>query len=300
MDASKQIEPWPKVMNMAILDQQSLEIYRGRIFQAAERVRMVLPGQPSVLIVLGSGLGDIAEQIENPVFLPYNQIPGFPVVTVPGHVGRFVFGQWGPRSVAVMQGRFHAYEGHAPEDIVLPIRVMQQLGVRNLILTNASGGVNKEMTPGDLMLIRDHISFWVESPLRGLNLDEFGPRFPDETHVYDRKLGDLAIAYARELGIPMHEGIYAYCRGPQFETPAEIRILRQLGASAVGMSTVPEAIAAAHNGMRTLAISCITNLAAGILDHPLNHQEVLDVGHGSAKRTIDLLTRVLLGMADDQ
>jgi purine-nucleoside phosphorylase len=299
MAGGKRTEAKLEVNRMALFDQLSLENYRSRVEQAAACIGMTYPEKPAVLIVLGSGLGELAGQIDQPVYLPYDQIPGFPAATVPGHKGRFVFGRWGQRVVAVMQGRFHAYEGHSPEDIVLPIRVMQKMGVRHLILTNAAGGIHEEMVPGDLMLIRDHISFWVDSPLRGLNLDEFGPRFPDQTQVYNRHLGDLAIKCGCELGAPLREGIYAYCRGPQFETPAEIRLLRLLGASAVGMSTVPEAIAAAQGGMRTLAISCITNLAAGMLDQPLNHEEVLAVGNSAAQRTMALLTRVLQHLPDE-
>jgi purine-nucleoside phosphorylase len=281
------------VIAMTLADQQSRQDYRLRLARAADKIRSRITEMPSVMIVLGSGLGPLANQIEQPVILPYAEIPGFPATTVPGHAGQFVFGQWGGRSVVAMQGRFHAYEGHAPEDIVLPIRVMQTLGVRFLLLTNAAGGIDANMAPGDLMLIRDHIGFWADSPLRGLNLDEFGPRFPDQTRVYDRQMGDLALLCAQDLGVPMHEGVYAYCRGPQFETPAEIRMLRLLGATAAGMSTVPEAVAASHCGMRTLAISCITNLAAGMLEQPLNHEEVLAVGQRVAMRTIALLALIL-------
>jgi purine-nucleoside phosphorylase len=196
-----------------------------------------------------------------------------------------------------MQGRFHYYEGHSIDDIVLPIRVMQKIGVPNLILTNAAGGINIDMKPGNLMLIRDHISFWAESPLHGPNLDEFGPRFPDMTRIYDQTLADLAVQCARELELTLYEGVYAYCRGPQFETPAEIRMLRLMGASAAGMSTVHEAIAAAHGGMRTLALSCITNLAAGILDQPLSHREVLEVGASAESRSIGLLSLIISRMS---
>jgi purine-nucleoside phosphorylase len=278
---------------MALDDQQALQAYRSRMKLAADKLRSTIETVPSVLIVLGSGLGPLAEKIARPVVVPYKDIPGFPETTVPGHTGQLVFGTWGGRAVAAMQGRFHAYEGHPPENIVLPIRVMRLLGVPFLLLTNAAGGIDARMAPGDLMLIRDHIGFWADSPLRGLNLDEFGPRFPDQTRVYDRQLGDLALSCAKEVGVPMHEGTYAYCRGPQFETPAEIRMLRLLGASAAGMSTVPEAIAASHGGMRTLAISCITNLAAGMLEQPLNHEEVLAVGQRVANRTIALLALIL-------
>ncbi len=273
--------------------------YRLRIRQAAAAIRSVFPRTPDLLIILGSGLAPLADEVQEAVCLPYADMPGFPRTTVPGHAGRLVLGQWSGRNVAVMQGRFHYYEGHPMTDIVLPIRVMQELGVSAVLLTNAAGGVDPAMHPGDLMLIRDHIGLWAESPLRGPNLDEFGPRFPDQSRIYDRQLADLAAACAGELDIPLHQGVYAYCRGPQFETPAEIRLLRLLGASAVGMSTVPEAITAAHGGMRVLALSCITNLAAGMLDQPLNHEEVLAVGQRVAARTIRLLAQIIGRMPID-
>jgi purine-nucleoside phosphorylase len=204
-----------------------------------------------------------------------------------------ILGFWGGKPIAVLKGRFHFYEGHVPEIVALPLRVMHRLGVRSVLLTNAAGGLDQDMIPGDLMLIRDHIGLWTDTPLRGLNLDEIGPRFPDQSQVYDRVLGDLAVSCASELDIPLHEGVYAYCRGPQFETPAEIRLLKMLGASAVGMSTVPEAIAASHGGMRVLAISCITNVPVAPQGKPLNHQEVLDVATSASDRTIRLLECIL-------
>jgi purine-nucleoside phosphorylase len=235
----------------------------------------------------------MADQVANAKIIPYEDIPGFPQVTVPGHAGRLVLGNWGKHTIAVMQGRFHYYEGHPIDDVVLPIRVMQKLGVPLLLMTNAAGGVDTSFKPGELMLIRDHISLWVDSPLRGANLDEYGPRFPDQSKVYDQQLAEIAVACAEQLNLPLHQGVYAYLRGPQFETPAEIRLLRMLGASAVGMSTVPEALVAIHGGMKILALSCITNLAAGILDQPLNHQEVLEVGNKASARTIQLLNLII-------
>ncbi len=275
-----------------------IDNYRWRIEKAAEQISAVMEKVPDVLIILGSGLGSLADQVERPITLPYAHIEGFPETTVPGHAGQLVLGEWGGRYVAVMKGRFHFYEGHASHDIVLPIRVMQKLGVPGLILTNAAGGINTDMQPGNLMLIRDHISFWNDSPLRGYNLGEFGPRFPDQTRVYDRELCEITVQCAKELDMPLYEGVYAYCRGPQFETAAEIRMLRMLGANAAGMSTVPEAIVAAHGGMRTLALSCITNLAAGILDQPLNHSEVLEVGARAENRTIKLLSLIISRLPD--
>jgi purine-nucleoside phosphorylase len=286
--------------HMAILNQQFLADYRQRISQAAAKIQSFYPDVPSVLIVLGSGLGALADKVCDPKMLSYHDIPGFPEATVTGHAGRMVFGKWDTETVAVMQGRFHAYEGHPPEDIVLPIRVMQKLGVPYLLMTNAAGGLDQRMKAGDLMLIRDHIGLLADSPLRGMNLDEYGPRFPDQTHVYNRHLAELAIRCAHQMGLKLHEGVYAYSRGPQFETPAEIRMLKTMGASAVGMSTVPEAIAAAHGGMRTLAISCITNLGAGILDKPLSHEEVLEVGQRVAGTVTDLLTRILDSISEER
>ena len=273
--------------------QEDANRYRQRIRQVANTILHSGAIKPEILLILGSGLGGLADQVEDPVILHYDSIPDFPTATAPGHAGRLLIGKWSGHQIAVMQGRFHHYEGLAMEDVVLPIRVMQQLGVKRLLLTNAAGGIRKEMKPGNLMLIRDHISLWAESPLRGMNLDEFGPRFPDQSQVYDRNWGDQAVQCAQELGMTLHEGVYACMRGPQYETPAEIRMLRLIGASAVGMSTVPEAIVAAHGGMKVLALSCITNMAAGMLDQPLNHLEVLEVGLQAADQTIALLSAIL-------
>lgn len=274
-------------------DRYLADQYRNRINHAAEKIKSEFPKTPDLLLVLGSGLGAMADQVANAKIIPYEDIPGFPQVTVPGHAGRLVLGNWGKHTIAVMQGRFHYYEGHPIDDVVLPIRVMQKLGVPLLLMTNAAGGVDTSFKPGELMLIRDHISLWVDSPLRGANLDEYGPRFPDQSKVYDQQLAEIAVACAQQLNLPLHQGVYAYLRGPQFETPAEIRLLRMLGASAVGMSTVPEALVAIHGGMKILALSCITNLAAGILDQPLNHQEVLEVGDKASARTIQLLNLII-------
>lgn len=278
-------------MVLKTADQQ--DEYRQRITLAADYISKQTKTRPQVLLVLGSGLGALADAVQDAVIVPYGDIPGFPQATVPGHAGRLVLGRWQQRDVAVMQGRFHYYEGHSLSDVVLPIRVSRQLGVGQVILTNAAGGVEEDMRPGDLMLIRDHLGFFGESPLRGLNLDEFGPRFPDQSRVYDPGLAELALKVADRLNIRLRQGIYSFSRGPQFETPAEIRALRGLGASAVGMSTVPEALTAVHGGQKVLAVSCITNLAAGILDQPLSHEEVMEVGAGVAAKTIRLLSGIL-------
>lgn len=269
------------------------QAYEERIERSAEAIQNRFSEQPELLLVLGSGLGALADRVERAVRIPYEEITGFPKATVPGHAGKLILGYWRNRCIAVMQGRFHYYEGHAMSDVVLPIRVMQKIGVKTLILTNAAGGMGEGMKPGDLMLIRDHIGFWAESPLRGTNLDAYGPRFPDQSQVYDRELGNLALQCARDLQVTLHEGVYAYCKGPQFETPAEIRLLQMLGASAAGMSTVPEAIVAAHGGMKTLALSCITNLAAGLSVGPLNHAEVMETGARAGTDTIRLLDAIL-------
>jgi purine-nucleoside phosphorylase len=234
--------------------------------------------QPTVGLILGSGLGVLGDEIPGAEAIDYGDIPGFPVSTVEGHAGRLVLGSLGGKNVVVMQGRFHYYEGYSMDEVVFPVRVMKKLGVQTLIVTNAAGGVNTAFTPGDLMLITDHIKLFTDSPLRGPNLNEFGPRFNDMSTAYTPELLSLARRVAAQNGYTVREGVYAHMPGPSFETPAEIRMLRTLGADAVGMSTVPEVITAAHAGMRVLGISAISNMAAGILDQPLNHEEVIETG----------------------
>ncbi len=229
-------------------------------------------------LVLGSGLGDLADTIKDPIIIKYKEIPNFPVSTVPGHAGRLVIGELEGKTVICMQGRFHFYEGYGMDQVVFPIQVMKLLGVKSLILTNAAGCVNTAWKPGDLMLITDHIKLAPTCPMRGPNEDELGPRFFDMSLAYDPSLSKVAREQAKELGINLREGVYMFFAGPNFETPAEIRAARALGADAVGMSTVPEAIAAAHCGLPTMGISCMTNMGAGILDQPLNHEEVLETG----------------------
>lgn len=272
--------------------------YIGRINEAALMIRQHSDVTPEVALVLGSGLSDLAEQVENADVLPYQSLPGFLSPSVKGHEGRLVLGSWSGLRVAVLQGRFHYYEGYDMQDVVFPIRVLQRLGVPRLILTNAAGGINRAMKPGELMLINDHIGLFAESPLRGLNLDEFGPRFPDQSVVYDASWRALALECANKFSIPLHSGVYAWCRGPQFETPAEIRALEKLGADAVGMSTVPEAITAVHGGMKVLALSCISNMAAGILNQPLSHEEVMRVGKQASASIILLLSAILSEMKE--
>lgn len=234
--------------------------------------------EPRTAIVLGSGLGALAGEIEDAVSIAYDELPYFAHASAPGHQGNLIFGRLAGKAVMCMQGRLHVYEGHPLEEVTYPIRLMKGLGIQQLILSNAAGGIDKDFQVGDLMLIVDHINFMGRNPLIGPNESDFGPRFNDMTFAYDRKLADLARESAKELAIPLREGVYLACTGPSYETPAEIRMFRLWGASAVGMSTVPEVIVAAHCGIKVLAISCISNMAAGILDQPLTEEEVLETG----------------------
>ncbi len=232
--------------------------------------------RPRIGLILGSGLGDYAEELENPQYISYEELPGFPVSTVEGHEGRFVIGDRKGQCVIAMQGRFHYYEGYTQQELTMPVRLMKKMGVESLLITNAAGGVNTDFGDGALMLISDHINYSGSNPLFGKNLDEFGPRFPDMTHVYDVEMRKKIKELSATAGIALQEGVYIMFGGPNYETPAEIRMSRTLGADAVGMSTVPEAIVAAHAGIRVLGISCITNMAAGVKDAPLNHAEVME------------------------
>ncbi len=242
---------------------------------AVDFLRAEVPeARPEVALVLGSGLGGLAETFEQARFVPYAEIPGFPASTVAGHGGRLAFGRLRGRQVVAMQGRVHGYEGYRPDEVVLPVRAMLALGPSVLVVTNAAGGLNPSFRPGTLMLIRDHLNLTGASPLTGPNDPEVGPRFPDMSTAYDRKLGSIAEAAGKAAGVALTEGVYAGVSGPAYETPAEVRMLRMLGADAVGMSTVHEVIAAVHAGARVLGISCITNLAAGLGDGPLSHDEV--------------------------
>ena len=237
-------------------------------------VREVTDFTPEIGIVLGSGLGDFARLVDRKAEVSYDSLPGFPVSTVAGHAGKLIFGYVRSVPVVVMQGRVHYYEGYSMEQVVAPIRLMGLLGAKKLLLTNAAGGVNTSFTPGDLMLITDHISAFVPSPLRGENPQELGPRFPDMSRVYDKEMGRAVLEAGEKLGESLQQGVYLQWQGPNYETSAEIRMFRTLGADAVGMSTVCEAIAARHMGLRVCAISCITNMACGILPQPLSHEEV--------------------------
>lgn len=232
-------------------------------------------GEVDFGLILGSGLGELADDIRNPLIIPYDQLPHFPVSTVVGHAGQLVYGELSGKKVLAMQGRFHFYEGHAMSVVTFPVRVMKALGTMSLIVTNAAGGVNESFLPGDLMLITDHINFTGTNPLIGPNDDLLGPRFPDMSEAYSREYGTLAKETAAELGIVLKEGVYMGFAGPTYETPAEIRMARAMGADAVGMSTVPEVIVAKHQGMNVLGITCVTNLAAGMQAN-LNHAEVVE------------------------
>lgn len=233
--------------------------------------------KPDIGLILGSGLGVLAAEVKNSVKIKYSDIPNFPVSTVAGHAGQFVIGELAGKKVIAMQGRFHYYEGYSMQEVVIPVRVMKLMGINKLIVTNAAGGINLNFEPGDFMIISDHINLTGHNPLRGENIEEFGPRFPDMSQAYDLELISKAEQVAAELGILTRKGIYVGLGGPNYETPAEIRFLRYSGADAVGMSTVPEVITANHMGIRVLGISCITNMAAGVLPQPLNHEEVMEV-----------------------
>ena len=263
-----------------------------RIDEAAAKVLAVC-GKADIGVILGSGLGDYAEALEDAVKLPYSEIPGFPRSTVAGHAGMWCCGTLYGKRVVMMQGRFHYYEGYGMKDVTLPVRVMQKIGVKTLVVTNAAGGVNLDYHPGELMVIGDMFSMTAQNPLIGPNLDAFGPRFPDMSCAFDKELRALAHECANEQGFALREGVYAQMTGPTYETPAEIRMLRTLGADAVGMSTVPEVIVARHGGMRVLGISCITNMAAGILDQPLNHAEVTETANRVKGQFRNLLDRII-------
>lgn len=259
---------------------------------AAAHIKDRIGGEPRIGIILGSGLGPLVNALEQPIEIDYSEIPGFPQTTVEGHAGKLVYGKLAEKQVLVMKGRFHLYEGYDISQVVFHIRVFSLLGINNLLVTNAAGGINTDFTAGDLMLITDHISFFAPSPLRGSNLDEFGVRFPDMCNAYDSDLITIAQATAIEERIPLKQGVYAFAQGPMFETPAEIRALRILGADAVGMSTVPEVIVARHCGMKVLGISCITNMAAGVLEEALNHNEVMVTADRAGKSFTTLVTGI--------
>ena len=268
----------------------TMEQYR----ESARAVRARLGAfVPQVAMVLGSGLGSLGDQVEDPIFVDYRDIPHFKCSTAPGHRGRLVFGTLEGRRAAVMQGRMHHYEGWSYEEVSYAVRVLRLLGCGTLVVTNAAGCVNTDWSAGDLMLITDQIKLFSESPLRGENLPAFGPRFPDASHLYTPRLQEIARRAAQALDIPLREGVYFYCYGPQYETPAEVRAARILGADAVGMSTAPEVIVAGHCGMEVLGITLLSNMAAGILDQPLTEEEVLQAGEAAREKFSGLIRACL-------
>ena len=268
-----------------------------KLMRCYASVREKVDFKPRVALVLGSGLGNYGEQIKISQVMDYHEIEGFPVSTVPGHKGRFLFGYVDDVPVVAMQGRVHYYEGYPMTDVVLPIRLMKLLGAGILFLTNAAGGVNPEFSAGDFMLIKDQIASFVPSPLIGENLEELGPRFCDMSEVYDKDLQEIIRKTAKDLGIPLREGVYIQLTGPNFETPAEVKMCRTLGADAVGMSTACEGIAANHMGMKICGISCISNLACGLTDQPLSHQEVQETADRVAPLFEKLVTASIVNMA---
>lgn len=287
------------VLNPAVSEGMERSIMNAvyeKLMNCYRCVREKTDFQPEVAIVLGSGLGDYADNIQVVSEVPYSDIEGFPVSTVPGHAGKFIFGTIGNVRVVCMKGRVHYYEGYDISDVVLPARLMKLMGAQILFLTNAAGGVNTSFHAGDLMLIRDQISLFVPNPLTGPNIEELGTRFPDMSAVYDETLQDIIRKAARDNGVYLQEGVYAQLSGPSFESPAEIRLMRTLGCDAVGMSTVVEAIAANHMGMKICGVSCISNLAAGMTQNPLTHEEVQEAADMAAPNFKKLVTQSVKGM----
>ena len=264
-----------------------------KLQNAVKSIREKTDFVPEVAIILGSGLGDFADNIEKVATVEYSEIEGFPISTVAGHKGRFVFGYLGGKAVVAMQGRVHYYEGYPIGDVVMPTRIMGLLGAKKLILTNAAGGINYNFKPGDFMIITDHISSFVPSPLIGANIDELGARFPDMSEVYSKRMRNIIAKAAVDCGISIKEGVYTQLTGPNYETPAEIRMCRALGSDAVGMSTACEAMAARHMGLEVCGVSCITNMAAGMNREPLSHKEVQETADRVAKQFCALITSVV-------
>jgi len=275
-----------------------------RAESAAMVIRMQLSqkpqlGAPEIAVVLGSGLGGLAEELTDSVVIPYAGIPNFPRSTASGHAGRLVIGKSGELTVAAMQGRVHQYEGYSSREAAFPVRVLARLGIKSLVLTNAAGGINPAYRQGELVVLGDHINLQGNNPLNGPNDERFGPRFPDMSEAYSRVYRRIALDAGRQLGIELTEGVYAALRGPSYETPAEIRYLRAIGADLVGMSTVPEVIVARHMGIAVLGISCVTNLAAGMFEGAIDHEEVLETGKRASATLLALLTAILPRIAEE-
>jgi purine-nucleoside phosphorylase len=271
----------------------------SRATRAAKFIQSKTKLRPRIALILGSGLGAFAEKLSGAKRIPYGAIPGFPRSTVEGHSGQLVIGQVDGVPIAVMQGRVHLYEGYSPKEVVFPMRVLGRLGIRAAILTNAAGAINLDYSQGALVVIRDHINLQGTNPLIGPNDERFGPRFPDMSQAYSKAYREIALLAATRLGIQVHEGVYAALWGPSFETPAEIRYLKMIGADLVGMSTAFEVIVARHMGIRVLGISCATNMASGILDQPLTHAEVMETGERVKGQFISLLRAVIPQIASD-
>jgi purine-nucleoside phosphorylase len=271
----------------------TISIY-DRATEAARFITMQMgTRKPRLVVVLGSGLGGVADAVEEAAEIPYGDIPHFPVSTVEGHAGKLIVGTLAGADVLLMKGRFHFYEGYDMQEVTLPIRVFSLIAIQSLILTNAAGGTAERLSPGTLMLITDHINLMGDNPLRGANDDRFGPRFPDMTNIYTPAYIEITREAARELNLNLAEGVYMGLRGPSYETPAEVRMLAQLGGDALGMSTVPEAIVARHCGMKVLAFSCITNVAAGMSGQEISHGEVMEIGERAGKQLAELIVRIV-------
>ncbi len=269
--------------------------YSRKILQAKNYLENKIDFNPTIGLILGSGLGVLADEIQNPKIISYDHIPNFPISTVEGHAGQLVIGKLEGKQVIALKGRFHYYEGYTMDRVTFPVRVMIALGVRQIIVTNAAGGVNKSFIPGDLMIIKDHINFAFDNPLIGPNDNSLGLRFPDMSNAYSQNLIKLAKKVAKEKNIDIKEGVYTFMTGPSYETPAEVKMIDTLGGHAVGMSTVPEVITAVHGGAEVLGVSCITNMAAGILDKALDHSEVIK----TAEKVTEKFTRYIKGILEN-
>lgn len=261
--------------------------------KSVEYIKSKIENIPEIALILGSGLGNFGENIENPIYISYGDIPGFVTSTAPGHKGRLIIGNVNGKTVLCMQGRFHYYEGYSPSEITYPVRVMSKLGIKKLIVTNAAGGLKTEFTPGDLMIINDHINFMRINPLIGKNEEDFGPRFQDMTYGYDLEMRNIVKEVGKDLNLDLKEGVYVGTTGPSFETPAEIKMFQNMGGSAVGMSTIPEVIVANHSGMKVCGISCITNMGAGMLDQPITEEEVIIVAGEVSEKFTSLVKKTI-------
>jgi purine-nucleoside phosphorylase len=278
---------------MSMSEEQSSSTLYERVAHAARTIRARFDEDVRTGIVLGSGLGAFADDLEESCVMPYEEIPGFAKPTVEGHAGRLVLGRIDGTTVAALQGRFHFYEGYSRDEVTFPMRVFGLMGIKSVVLTNAAGGINIGFDQGSLMLISDHLNLMCTNPLSGPNDERFGVRFPDMSEVYNREFQEIAVEEAHALGLELRRGVYAAMSGPSYETPAEVRMLRTLGADAVGMSTVPEAIVARQMGIKVLGISCITNMAAGVVDQPINHEEVIETGEQVRDTFRNLLRRII-------